>query len=179
MNRIVKTSLLGAAAFGLAIATAVSAAQQSTLVAEHYGENVLGPYRDAGYDIPELLVDAVPVVGMAMVGEVAGAAATRLLEDGDAIDIGDRAFEVMHLPGHSPGSIGLWEVETGTLFSGDAVYDGPLLDELEESNIEDYVKTMERLRDLAVTVVHGGHEASFGRARLVALCDAYLAARAT
>jgi hypothetical protein len=29
-----------------------------------------------------------------------------------------------------------------------------------------------------VSVVHGGHEASFGRARLVELCDAYLATRA-
>jgi hypothetical protein len=36
---------------------------------------------------------------------------------------------------------------------------------------------MARLRALPVTVVHGGHEASFDRARLVELCDAYLAAR--
>ena len=151
--------------------------QQTTLVAEHYGETVLGPYRDAGYDIPELLVDAVPTSGMAMIGEIAGAPATRLLDDGDVVDIGDRAFEVMHLPGHSPGSIGLWEAETGILFSGDAVYDGPLLDELEGSDIDAYVKTMERLRALPVTVVHGGHEASFGRDRLVEMCDDYLGAR--
>jgi glyoxylase-like metal-dependent hydrolase (beta-lactamase superfamily II) len=42
------------------------------------------------------------------------------------IDTGDRHFEVLHLPGHSPGSIGLWEERSGTLFSGDAIYDGPL-----------------------------------------------------
>jgi glyoxylase-like metal-dependent hydrolase (beta-lactamase superfamily II) len=139
---------------------------------------VLGPYRDAGYDIPELLVDAVPIVGMAMIGEIEGAPATRILEDGDIVDTGDRAFEVLHLPGHSPGSIGLWEASTGILFSGDAVYDGPLLDELEGSNIDDYVKTMERLRDLPVTVVHGGHEASFDRDRLVEICDDYIGRRA-
>ena len=46
--------------------------------------------------------------------------------------LGDRHFEVLHLPGHSPGSIGLWERRTGILFSGDALYDGPLLDELFE-----------------------------------------------
>jgi glyoxylase-like metal-dependent hydrolase (beta-lactamase superfamily II) len=51
------------------------------------------------------------------------------------IDLCDRVFEVLHLPGHSPGSIGLWERQTGTLFSGDAIYDGPLLDELRDSNI--------------------------------------------
>ncbi len=69
--------------------------------------------------------------------------------------------------------------ETGILFSGDAVYDGPLLDELEGSDIHAYVKTMERLRALPVTVVHGGHEASFGRDRLVEMCDTYIAARGT
>jgi hypothetical protein len=37
---------------------------------------------------------------------------------------------------------------------------------------------MRRLRDWPVTVVHGGHEASFGRARLVELVDAYLERRA-
>ena len=150
---------------------------RTTLVAEHYGDTVLGPYRDAGYEIPELFVDAVPAAGMAMVGEIAPAAATRVLDDGDVVDCGDRSFEVLHLPGHSPGSIGLWEAATGVLFSGDAVYDGPLLDELEGSDVDDYVATMRRLRELPVTAVHGGHEASFGRDRLVQICDTYLAGR--
>ncbi len=61
------------------------------------------------------------------------------------------------------------------LFSGDAVYDGPLLDGFYDGYGEDYVATMERLRDLPVQVVHGGHQDSFGRERLVALCDGYLA----
>ena len=73
---------------------------------------------------------------------------------------------MLHLPGHSPGSIGLWEAATGTLFSGDAVYDGPLLDELPGSDIDHYCRTMERLIDLPVTVVHPGHDPSFGRTRL-------------
>jgi glyoxylase-like metal-dependent hydrolase (beta-lactamase superfamily II) len=159
-------------------AALVATPMDTTLVSEHYGETVLGPYRDGGYDIPELLTDAVPIAGMAMVGEIPAAPATRILEDGDVVDTGDRAFEVLHLPGHSPGSIGLWEASTGILFSGDAVYDGPLLDELEDSNLDDYVKTMERLRALPVTVVHGGHEASFGRERLVEICETYLTVRA-
>ncbi len=83
----------------------------------------------------------------------------------------------MHLPGHSPGSIGLWEEATGILFSGDAVYDGPLLDELGGSDIGAYIATMRRLRELPVVVVHGGHEPSFGRERLTQICDDYLARR--
>ena len=88
--------------------------------------------------------------------------------------MGDRAFEVLHLPGHSRGSIGLWEQSTGTLFSGDAIYDGPLLDELPESDIVAYIRTMKRLRGLPVSVVHAGHEPSFGRDRLHELIDSYL-----
>ena len=103
--------------------------------------------------------------------------ATRQVEEGDVIDLGDRAFEVLHLPGHSPGSMGLWEATSGTLFSGDAIYDGSLLDELEDSNIAQYIKTMERLRDLPVKVVHGGHEPSFGQSRMRELIDNYLSLR--
>lgn len=144
-----------------------------------YPESVLGPYRDAGYDIGERFVDAVPVGGLASAIVTTDAApATRLLLEGDVVDTGDRAFEVLHLPGHSPGSIGLWEASTGILFSGDAVYDGPLLDELDDSDILAYVATIRRLRELPVTVVHGGHEASFGRDRLIELCDHFLARRA-
>ncbi len=100
-----------------------------------------------------------------------------LVEEGDVIDLGDREFEILHLPGHSPGSIGLWEKRTGTLFSGDAVYDGNLLDELPGSDQEKYRATMQRLLELPVTVVHGGHCGSFGRDRLREIATAYLAGR--
>lgn len=143
-----------------------------------YPETVLGPYRSAGYDIPALMVDAVPPGGLVATAVTNHAApATRLLDDGDVVDLGDRRFEVLHLPGHSPGSIGLWEAATGVLFSGDALYDGPLLDELDGSDVDAYLATIRRLRRLPVEVVHGGHEPSFGRARLIELCDRYLAAR--
>jgi len=150
----------------------------TTLDATRFPESVLGPYRDAGYDIPDLLVDAVPAgAPISAAVEVAPAPATRVLDEGDVVDLGERAFEVLHLPGHSPGSIGLWDAASGVLFSGDAVYDGPLLDELDGSHVADYRATMARLHELPVTVVHAGHEPSFGRSRLVALCDAYLAHR--
>ena len=37
---------------------------------------------------------------------------------GDRIDLGDRAFDVIHTPGHSPGGIALFEAKTGILLSG-------------------------------------------------------------
>ena len=149
---------------------------RTVLLSEMFGPSVCDPYRHAGYDIPALFIDAMPLGGLAdSILEFPAAPATQLLSEGDIIDIGDRAFEVLHLPGHSPGSIGLWEAATGMLFSGDAIYDGPLLDDLDGSNQDDYVATMRRLRELPVTVVHGGHEPSFGQARLIELCNTYLA----
>ena len=126
----------------------------------------------------DLLLDARPAENWAA-GDYAitSTTPTRRLTEGDVVDLGDRAFEVMHLPGHSPGSIGLWEPRTGIFFSGDAVYDGPLLDMLPDSSIRDYLNTMKRLRALPVTIVHGGHEPSFGRERMVAIIDQYLRSR--
>ena len=86
--------------------------------------------------------------------------------------------DMEHLPGHSPGSIGLFEAATKTLFSGDAIYDGPLLDELPGSDIASYRRTIKRLRDMEVAVVHGGHDPSFGRERMIEICDGWLALRA-
>jgi glyoxylase-like metal-dependent hydrolase (beta-lactamase superfamily II) len=119
-------------------------------------------------------VDALPAGYVFEHYQQQPAKVTRLIDEGDIVDTGDRAFEVLHLPGHSPGSIGLWDATTGTLFSGDALYDGPLLDELPESNITDYCATMRRLMALPVEVVHAGHDPSFGRDRLRELCRAYL-----
>ncbi|TIU72744.1 MAG: MBL fold metallo-hydrolase, partial [Mesorhizobium sp.] len=45
------------------------------------------------------------------------APAGRLLEHGDIVDLGDRAFEVIHTPGHSPGGIALYEKKNGILLS--------------------------------------------------------------
>jgi glyoxylase-like metal-dependent hydrolase (beta-lactamase superfamily II) len=99
----------------------------------------------------------------------------RAVEEGDRVDLGDRAFEVLHLPGHSPGSIGLWERRTETLFSGDAIYDGPLIDNLHHSSLPDYVRTLRRLRAIPARTIHAGHEPSFGRERLIELVDEQLA----
>ncbi len=43
----------------------------------------------------------------------------QLLKHGDAIPIGDRIFEIIHLPTHSEDSICLYNSEEGVLFAGD------------------------------------------------------------
>jgi glyoxylase-like metal-dependent hydrolase (beta-lactamase superfamily II) len=105
------------------------------------------------------------------------APAHRLLGDGEVIDLGDRSFEVIHTPGHSPGGIGLLEARTGIFLSGDIVYDGPLIDDAYHSSPEDYARTLDRLGRLKVSVVHGGHFPSFGPTRLRQIIEEYLAGR--
>jgi glyoxylase-like metal-dependent hydrolase (beta-lactamase superfamily II) len=141
-----------------------------------FAPRTLELFLEAGYELPEELLEALPAPDYDPgTYAVRRCPPTRVLDDGDVVDLGDRVFEVLHLPGHSPDSIGLWDAATGTLFSGDAVYDGPLLDGNSDSDVDAYVATMERLRELPVAVVHGGHEPSFGRERLVELCDEYIA----
>jgi glyoxylase-like metal-dependent hydrolase (beta-lactamase superfamily II) len=144
------------------------------LTAADLGSELVTQLRAAGYEIPELMLDALPHAGFSVHGYHVPPAPAVTVRDGEILDLGDRHFEVMHLPGHSPGSIGLWEARTGTLFSGDALYDGPLLYQLPGSSLSAYIPTLERLLELDVSVVHAGHDPSFGRQRLREIASDYL-----
>jgi glyoxylase-like metal-dependent hydrolase (beta-lactamase superfamily II) len=125
--------------------------------------------------LPPLLLTALPHAGFQPAAyRVQPATVTRALTDGDIVDLGDRTLTVLHLPGHSPGSIALFDRAGGTLFSGDVIYDGGLLDSLPGSDPEEYARSLRRLRDLPVHVTHAGHGPSFDRDRLHRLIDNYL-----
>ena len=51
---------------------------------------------------------------------VAPPPAGRLLEDGDELG----SFKVLHVPGHTPGSIALLDRENGIIFTGDTLFEG-------------------------------------------------------
>ncbi|MGL4234921.1 MBL fold metallo-hydrolase [Tabrizicola sp.] len=102
---------------------------------------------------------------------------TGTLAEGDRIDLGDRQFTVLHLPGHSPGGIGLLDERDGLFLSGDAIYDEELLDDLPGGSVPDYLATMERLRGLDCRLVIGGHGPEMDRARMVAVAEGYLRLR--
>ncbi|MBA1290398.1 MBL fold metallo-hydrolase [Pseudomonas japonica] len=106
---------------------------------------------------------------------VRAAPATRLIEDGDVVDLGNRVLQVIHTPGHSPGGISLFEASTGTLFSGDIIYDGPLIEDAYHSNLDAYRQSLERLAALSVRTVHGGHFPSFSGERLSGMIHHWLA----
>jgi len=89
------------------------------------------------------------------------------------LDLGNRVFQILHLPGHSPGSIALYEKNSGCLFSGDVVYDGALFDTVYHSDPQLYRESLARLRELPIQLVHGGHYDSFGHEKLLSIIDRY------
>lgn len=138
-------------------------------------ETLLQCFLAAGYPpIGDLLIEALPFEGYdPATYRLDGAEATGLIEDGDIVDLGDHRYEVLHLPGHSPGGIGLFERETGILFSADAIYDGPLIYDGPGMSVPAYRETFGRLKALPVATVHGGHDPSFGRTRMLQIIATY------
>jgi glyoxylase-like metal-dependent hydrolase (beta-lactamase superfamily II) len=122
--------------------------------------------------------DLLPYVGFTVEQYTLHAAEpTQILQEGDVLDLGNRALEVLHLPGHSPGCIALYDPMLKELFSGDVIYDGELLDELHCSHIPTYIATYERLQKLSVDAVYPGHYSIFGRERYYQIMQEYLERR--
>ena len=105
---------------------------------------------------------------------IAPAPLTRVLAEGDVVDLGDRRFRILELPGHSPDSIALYDEQDGLLFSGDAIYDDELVDDLADSDRTSYRATMGRLLHLPIRIGHGGHGPSFDQTRMNEIARAYL-----
>jgi glyoxylase-like metal-dependent hydrolase (beta-lactamase superfamily II) len=129
------------------------------------------------YVTDDIFITLPPAPYVASHYAVPAAPATRLLWDGDIVDLGDRRFEVIHTPGHSPGGIALWESATGILFSGDIVYDGELIEGTTELENAQYIASMQRLLKLPVRVVHGGHFPSYSGERHRQLITVWLASK--
>ena len=136
---------------------------------EDFDDATVGMYEYYGYPVPDLIVRALPAADFDLAGwTTPGAEPTSLLSEGDVVDLGDRAFQVLHTPGHTAGSICLWEIRTGTLFSGDAIY---VDDKLSWDDRDAFLRSLERIRRLPVQVVHAGHGRTFDRKDLHGAID--------
>lgn len=69
--------------------------------------------------------------------------------DDDYFDLGNRAIEVIHIPGHTPGSIALLDRENKVLFSGDPIQEeGNIFMFGPTRNMNAYILSMERLEGM-------------------------------
>jgi glyoxylase-like metal-dependent hydrolase (beta-lactamase superfamily II) len=82
----------------------------------------------------------------------------RELREGDRIELGALTLEVLHTPGHTQGSICLYERKQKALFSGDTVFcDGIGRTDLPTSDRVAMVSSLRRLIDLDVEKLFPGH----------------------
>lgn len=93
------------------------------------------------------------------------------LEDGDVIKIGEGELRVIHVPGHSPGSVALYDPQGGYVISGDALFDGSVgRTDLPGGNGAQLIRAIrENLLPLPdATVVYPGHgpATTIGRERV-------------
>lgn len=131
-------------------------------------------------ELPEFLLEALPSQDFDMSAYSLNAVASpTTIHDGDVIDIGDRRFAVLHLPGHTPGSIALHEEDSGLLLTGDVIYEGQLLDSCIGADRAAYRSTMERLLGLDVTRVCAGHGHVLDQREMHAIARDYIASLGT
>lgn len=85
--------------------------------------------------------------------------AVKTLEDGEVIDIGGRAFEVLLTPGHTWGSITLLDRANRILIPGDLVSTMPIFLFGEDRDFDAYMATLEKLAALRpdYDVIYASH----------------------
>lgn len=76
------------------------------------------------------------------------------IKEGFVFDLGNRTIEVIELPGHTPGGIALLDKKYGILFCGDMVSARPLFLQFEYSDLNDYIRSMDKILQMETVIKH-------------------------
>lgn len=82
---------------------------------------------------------------------------SKVLTDGNIIDIGGRIIQALHTPGHSPEHLCFWEENRGYLFTGDLVYKDTLYANYPSTDPKAYLISLERVAALPVKRIFPAH----------------------
>lgn len=90
-------------------------------------------------------------------------------QDGETLQSDSFDIQVIHTPGHTPGSVCFLIPQLHALFTGDTVYPGPLYAQLPESSISQYQQSIEKLRLYTSQAAHlyPGHNAMVANPDLI------------
>jgi len=82
--------------------------------------------------------------------------------DADCIDLGGITLQVIHTPGHTPGHLAFYIPEADLLFTADVDLTsfGPFYGH-DFADIDEFLQSIERLRQLKATIVTTGHAGPF------------------
>jgi len=83
-----------------------------------------------------------------------------VLRGGEVFDLGGIELEVIHTPGHTPGSVCYYEPDRRWLFSGDTVFAHGAFGrvDLPGGNAFELMESLKRLAELEVERLYPGHE---------------------
>jgi glyoxylase-like metal-dependent hydrolase (beta-lactamase superfamily II) len=83
----------------------------------------------------------------------------RKLNDGDLLEAGGMSWEIIHIPGHSSGSIALYNKEIKALIPGDVVYADYAIGrfDLYGADPGQHMESLNRLAELEVDILLPGH----------------------
>lgn len=82
----------------------------------------------------------------------------RELHEGDQIDLGGIRLQILHTPGHTAGSISLFEPKQRLLFTGDTIFsDGIGRVDLPTGDVEALQASIKRLAKLKAQKMYPGH----------------------
>ena len=68
------------------------------------------------------------------------------IKEGDVIDLGNRPLEIIDIPGHTPGSVAILDINNRILISGDSVQAGIIFMFGKYRNMETYIESLKKLR---------------------------------
>jgi glyoxylase-like metal-dependent hydrolase (beta-lactamase superfamily II) len=121
------------------------------------------------HGIPDDLVTVLGSVGAAFRAFGSSGHVTRLLRDGDTLELRDRRLKAFHRPGHSPSDTIFWDEDRRILLSGDhllahissnPLVSRPLAGEGDGSRpraLIGYMESMRATRELPAELVLAGH----------------------
>ena len=101
---------------------------------------------------------------------------TRRLHHLEVIELGGRTLTAHHTPGHSSGSLCLFDSRDSLLFTGDTFYPGAMYAHFEDSNFDAYLQSMKYLVGMLDSVRHlcpAHNEAYVSKEMLARVLDAF------
>ena len=81
---------------------------------------IIGPHKDDQFLLDEL------TPGMFGISEAQSFTPDRYLNEGDTLDLEGLTFEILHCPGHSPGSVVMYQPDLSFALMGDVLFNGSI-----------------------------------------------------
>ncbi|MDY6775251.1 MAG: MBL fold metallo-hydrolase [Halobacteria archaeon] len=80
------------------------------------------------------------------------------LENNALFDLGGKRLKILHTPGHTSGSLCVYDTETRALVTGDTVYAyGTISDIYKSGSYGEYANSLRRLNNFRIDVICPGH----------------------